>query len=461
MKNSVSNKLSLLTKQISFTHLSFNRSGDRFLACDLQGSIFMFDLTYNRFLRLNRLGITCTGLSYNLKCKTEYLVACIDGTIKCFNTETKDLVGWMKGHEKPILGLSVHPTNGDMVLSFSCDLAQLWDLKTFECKQKLNINSKKNVEIVKICFAPSTNDIISLFKDDTIYIWSSENISLKCQFNVYENNENNNQTYEQTPIHFYKCLSISSDGKTLITGSRNNYLHIWSVEKKELIKKIELNQKQDKSLGLKDCLFIPGAFYENRLVIVLTQEGDLDVYNIENSQLVANLNSFKINNNQSQILNHQKPIQIYCSSNARYFCSVTDDGCIQCYDLDHSPLKSLKVSANIMKYSSINSTNNRTSNSDIDKKKQKMLTDNNIQLKKISHLNSLENKVESKLFKILKCFNEYPARYRMFIWKIILKLPENYDSYAFFIKAGMHPAFTKLASRYPLKSQKSIRLLQW
>ena len=40
----------------------------------------------------------------------------------------------------------------DMVISFSTDLAQLWDLKTFECKQKLNINSKKNVEIVKVSF---------------------------------------------------------------------------------------------------------------------------------------------------------------------------------------------------------------------------------------------------------------------------------------------------------------------
>ena len=149
IKHTICNKLSMLTKQINFTHLSFNRLGDRFIACDLHGSIYMFDLNYNRYMRLNRLGITCTALAFNLKCKTEYLVACIDGTIKCFNTETRDLLGWMKGHEKPIISLSVHPVN-DTVISFSVDLAQLWDLKTFECKQKLNINSKKNVEIIKV-----------------------------------------------------------------------------------------------------------------------------------------------------------------------------------------------------------------------------------------------------------------------------------------------------------------------
>lgn len=139
----------MITKHINFLHLSFNRLGDRFIACDLHGNIYMFDLNYNRFMRLNRIGTSCTALAYNLKCKTEYLVATIDGTIKCFNAETKDLVGWMKGHEKPIISLSVH-TNGELVISFSSDIAQLWDLKTFECKQKLNINSKQNVEIIKV-----------------------------------------------------------------------------------------------------------------------------------------------------------------------------------------------------------------------------------------------------------------------------------------------------------------------
>ena len=229
IKHSVCNKLSLTTKHISFTHLSFNRLGDRFLACDLHGSIYMFDLNYNRYMRLNRMGITCTAIAYNLKCKTEYLVACIDGTVKCFNTETRDLVGWMKGHEKPILSLSVHPTQGDAVISFSADLAQLWDLKTFECKQKLSINAKRNVELVKIAFAPTTCDIVAMFKDDSIYVWSSsssspsaalaaggdeqqqQQVALKCQFNVAATESNATTTTTTTPAskHAYKCFSIS------------------------------------------------------------------------------------------------------------------------------------------------------------------------------------------------------------------------------------------------------------
>ncbi len=332
VKRTICNKLSLATKQIKFTHLSFNRVGDRFLACDLHGTIYMFDLNYNRYMRLNRLGITCTALAYNLKCKTEYLVACIDGTIKCFNTETKDLVGWMKGHEKPIVSLSVHPTNGDMVISFSADLAQLWDLKTFECKQKLNINAKKNIEIVEICFAPSTNDILAVFKDDSIYVWSMPNVNLKCQFNTSD--EPN-----QIAKHFYKCLTVSSDGKLMALGSRNNYLDVFSIETNEHLKQITLN----KSKPIKDCLILPTASYENKVIIVLSQDGSLDVYNIETDQFVFNLNCADLVHNQVQMLSEQKPSLIYCSQNARYLCSITHDGCIQVFDLDSSPIKKLKV----------------------------------------------------------------------------------------------------------------------
>jgi WD40 repeat protein len=111
----------------------------------------MLDLAYNRYQRINRLGVSCTAIAYNLKCKTEYLVATVDGTVKCFNTETRELVGWMKGHEKPVLGLCVQPSgSATLVVSHSHDLAQLWDVTKFECRQKLSVNSKSNVEIVKV-----------------------------------------------------------------------------------------------------------------------------------------------------------------------------------------------------------------------------------------------------------------------------------------------------------------------
>ena len=85
---------------------------------------------------------------------------------------------------------------------------------------------------LKICFAPSTNDIISLFKDDTIYVWSTnECVSLKCQFTPYDveknvkekenklnlpeannQNEQNDNDEEKNLVlkqFYYKCFSVS------------------------------------------------------------------------------------------------------------------------------------------------------------------------------------------------------------------------------------------------------------
>ncbi len=48
----------------------------------------------------------------------------------------------------------------------------------------------------------------------------------------------------------------------------------------------------------------------------------------------------------------------------------------------------------------------------------------------------------------------------MFIWKMLLKLPENYDSYASLVERGSHPAYVDLPKKYPVKSQKCIRMLE-
>lgn len=139
-------------------------------------------------------------------------------------------------------------------------------------------------------------------------------------------------------------LLLLRDGKLLVVGTRQNYLHVWSLETKELVRTVYLSDSQS---SIKDCLMIPGFCYENKLLVVLTQEGRLDLYNIETGQLACNLNSNSIVHNQSQLLNEQKLTQIYLPLGSNhYMCTTSHDGCIQVYDLDFSPIKSMKVSFN-------------------------------------------------------------------------------------------------------------------
>ena len=49
---------------------------------------------------------------------------------------------------------------------------------------------------------------------------------------------------------------------------------------------------------------------------------------------------------------------------------------------------------------------------------------------------------------------------RMFIWRSLLKLPENHAAYSSLVDKGTHTAFARLHEEYPIKSRKLLRVLQ-
>jgi len=49
---------------------------------------------------------------------------------------------------------------------------------------------------------------------------------------------------------------------------------------------------------------------------------------------------------------------------------------------------------------------------------------------------------------------------RLFIWRAMLRLPENHVAYAALVDKGTHPAFEQLHEKYPIKSHKLQRVLQ-
>ena len=58
--------------------------------------------------------------------------------------------------------------------------------------------------------------------------------------------------------------------------------------------------------------------------------------------------------------------------------------------------------------------------------------------------------------------SQYPISFlcRMFIWRSLLKLPENHAAYSSLVDKGTHNAFVRLHEEYPIKSRKLLRVLQ-
>ncbi|KAF6323777.1 TBC1 domain family member 31 [Rhinolophus ferrumequinum] len=81
------------------------------------------------------------------------------------------------------------------------------------------------------------------------------------------------------------------------------------------------------------------------------------------------------------------------------------------------------------------------------------------------HFENKENELSDGLNKkrlqiLLKGYGEYPTKYRMFIWRSLLQLPENHTAFSSLIDKGIHMAFLNLQKKYPIKSRKLLRVLQ-
>uniref|UniRef100_A0A2K6A8E7 TBC1 domain family member 31 n=1 Tax=Mandrillus leucophaeus TaxID=9568 RepID=A0A2K6A8E7_MANLE len=78
-----------------------------------------------------------------------------------------------------------------------------------------------------------------------------------------------------------------------------------------------------------------------------------------------------------------------------------------------------------------------------------------------SKKNELPDGLNKKRLQILlKGYGEYPTKYRMFIWRSLLQLPENHTAFSSLIDKGTHVTFLNLQKKYPIKSRKLLRVLQ-
>ena len=50
--------------------------------------------------------------------------------------------------------------------------------------------------------------------------------------------------------------------------------------------------------------------------------------------------------------------------------------------------------------------------------------------------------------------------FRLFIWRSLLRLPENHVAFSVLIDKGTHTAYARLHEQYPIKSRRLLRVLQ-
>ncbi|NXQ15775.1 TBC31 protein, partial [Peucedramus taeniatus] len=439
------------SKTIHFLNVAFDSSGDSLLAGDRQGNIYVFDLNGNRFNLVQRTMQACTALAFNLRRKTEFLVALADYSVKCFDAETQELVSWMRGHESSVSSISVHGS-GKYAITTSTDTAQLWDLDTFQRIRKLNV--RQSVGIQKVFFLPLSNTILSCFKDNSVFAWEFDTLHCKYQLSAPV----------EGSVLFYKVFAVTRDGRTLVAGGKSNHLHLWCLELKQLIRIIQMPEKVR---AVRHMEFLPDSFDggSNQVLGVLSQDNIMRFINIETCKLLFDIGSPEEGISTAVI-----------SPNGRYIASVMENGSLNLYSVqaltqeeNKPPPFMFKVVEDGPKYTSeanklITKVTSERSKGPWKSKQSKIQS----RLLKLPANTSLENKEnelpgglnKKRLQALLKGFGEYPAKYRMFVWRSLLQLPENHLAFSSLVDRGIHSAFVNIQKDYPIKSGKLLRVLQ-
>ncbi|ELW49080.1 WD repeat-containing protein 67 [Tupaia chinensis] len=295
-------------KVLRFLNVAFDGSGDGLIAGDHQGNIYVFDLYGNRFNLVQRTAQACTALAFNLHRKSEFLVALADYSIKCFDTVTKELVSWMRGHESSVSSISVH-ASGRYAITTSSETAQLWDLDTFQRKRKLNI--RQSVGIQKVFFLPLSNTILSCFKDNSIFAWECD--TLFCKYQLPAPPESSSITY--------KVFAVTRDGRILAAGGKSNHLHLWCLEATQLFR---ILQMPTKVRAIRHLEFLPDSFDagSNQVLGVLSQDGIMRFVNIQTCTLVFEIGSLDEGISSAVISPH-----------GRYIASVMENGSLNIYSV--------------------------------------------------------------------------------------------------------------------------------
>ncbi|KAF1409720.1 TBC1 domain family member 31, partial [Spheniscus humboldti] len=439
------------SKTIRFLNVAFDSSGDSLLAGDHQGNIYVFDLNGNRFNLVQRTMQACTALAFNLRRKTEFLVALADYSVKCFDTETKELVSWMRGHDSSVSSISVHGS-GRYAITTSTDTAQLWDLDTFQRKRKLNV--RQSVGIQKVFFLPLSNTILSCFKDNSVFAWEFD--TLHCKYQL--------PTPVEGSVLLYKVFAVTRDGRIFVAGGKSNHLHLWCLESKQLIRIIQMPAKVR---AVRHLEFLPDSFHgdSNQVLGVLSQDNIMRFIHIETCKLLFDIGS------------HEEGISTAATSpNGRYIASVMENGSLNLYSIqaltqegNKPPPPMFKVVEDWSKcMSEANKLTMRVTSEKSErpwKSKGSKIQNKLLKLQVNTSLENKENELPGGLNKkrlraLLKGFGEYPAKYRMFVWRSLLQLPENHLAFSSLIDKGTHSAFVNIQNEYPIKSRKLLRVLQ-
>ena len=407
----------LLLKGVAFSPL-----GDSIATVDSVGRVYVLHVTSNRFAQLDCTGSAGTSVAFSTKTKRQVFVAFEGGYVKVYDTESSTLqatLRCLRGSPHSV----VVSDSGQKLLTCSTDSLHLWDVTTLNREGVLDC---KEHGAVQARFAKE--GIVTSFRNGSTWIWTKDNLAKKYKFEP-----------PGVTLEGVRDLAITSKSFA-VAGGDFPFLCVWNVADRKVQKGIQLPPNVE---GVKQL----HALRSTNIVLALCSDDTVKLIDVGTGLMILDV----------------KPkipfvTRFAIDNNGNYLVLVSELGAMSVLDLQAY----MKVNANAANLPIIELPCDEIPSipTTVSDPKPKA-TESAAHGARPSEAKTLggpssagdgERMTRRKLKHLLDTYGEYPAKYRVLIWRTLLSLPLNKGAYRALRKQGVHSTFENLEEDYPIKN---------
>lgn len=326
----------------------------------------------------------------------EIAVACGSACVFVYQVNGR-LQGTLKAHRGRVF--QVTSARG-LLLTCSEDVCVLWKMQDWSRVRSLF--GEKN-GFIYADFVPNGRSILTMHKAGEVFQWSLQSFSLEKQ-------------YRSTEV--YSVFTVIGGGNEYLIGGNKEQITVWGLEDAEAIYSLGVDREIRALAGM------------NGKVGVLGQNGGVHIVDLRSKETI-----------QVPGLADYHPVGLYTDPKGLKMLLIDSNGSAE---LLIGPIPSLPPPQPLPTPSPPEEDVNLLSSQD--KLELNQLTPSEF------HLQDLKS--------LLRKYGEFPDKYRVSIWQSILQLPLNEADYGVLAGQGIHPAYSSLDERYPIRDKKLFARLQ-
>ncbi|CAD7699969.1 unnamed protein product [Ostreobium quekettii] len=166
-----------------------------------------------------------------------------DETVRVWDARTSGIIRELPAHSDPVTSVDINQDGTTLVSSSFDGLVRIWDTSNGKCLRTVIDENHHPVSFTR--FTPNGRYLLVATLNGQMALRNCEDNKIKKVYRGYQN-----QMYCLVPA--ISCTKGRLGGRWLVTGSEDNGICVWEINKRELCQKIE-GRSSPSALGSGHC----------------------------------------------------------------------------------------------------------------------------------------------------------------------------------------------------------------